>query len=165
MLSGERLWADLTFPGKRDFSDDPKLSRVGEMSVESATEGNLIEAGRLTEAMFELAYTLLTFHYVFLRGMRTLGLGLAPADEDAFLHAWTVVGHVLGVRDDLLPASFDDAAASLERMQAFGRAQTAAPEPRPGPTGTPLFLAQRMKSITIRTVSYTHLTLPTSDLV
>ncbi|MBK6557976.1 MAG: hypothetical protein IPG16_12480 [Comamonadaceae bacterium] len=28
---------------------------------------------------FELAYTLLTFHYVFLRGMRTLGLGLAPS--------------------------------------------------------------------------------------
>ena len=58
LLSGERLWADLTYPGKRDFSDDPMLKRVGEMSVEIATEGNLIEAGRLTEAMFELAYTL-----------------------------------------------------------------------------------------------------------
>ena len=58
LLSGERRWADLTFPGKRDFSDDPTLARVGEMSVEIATEGNLLEAGRLTEAMFELAYTL-----------------------------------------------------------------------------------------------------------
>lgn len=58
LLSGERLWADLTYPGKRDFSDDPTLSRVGEMSVDIATEGNLIEAGRLTEAVFELAYTL-----------------------------------------------------------------------------------------------------------
>ena len=59
LLSGKRLWADLTFPGKRDFSDDPRLARVGEMSVAIATEGNLLEAGRLTEAMFELAYTLL----------------------------------------------------------------------------------------------------------
>ena len=58
LLSGERLWADLTYPGKRYFSDDPDLKRVGEMSVEIATEGNLVEAGRLTEAMFELAYTL-----------------------------------------------------------------------------------------------------------
>lgn len=58
LLSGERLWADLTYPGKRDFADDPTLTRVGEMSVEIATEGNLLEAGRLTEAMFELAYTL-----------------------------------------------------------------------------------------------------------
>ena len=33
-----------------------------------------------------------------LRGMRTMGLGLPAADEDAFLHAWNVVGHVLGVQ-------------------------------------------------------------------
>lgn len=58
LLSGKRLWADLTFPGKRYFDDDPKLKRVGEMSVDIATEGNLLEAGRLTEAMFQLAYTL-----------------------------------------------------------------------------------------------------------
>lgn len=58
LLSGERTWADLTFPGKRYFDDDPGLTRLGEMSVDIATEGNLLEAGRLTEAMFELAYTL-----------------------------------------------------------------------------------------------------------
>lgn len=58
LLDGTKLWADLTFPGKRYFDDDPGLSRVGELSVDIATEGNLLEAGRLTEAMFELAYTL-----------------------------------------------------------------------------------------------------------
>lgn len=58
LISGRRRWADLTFPGKRDFADDPALKRVGELSVDIATEGNLIEAGRLSEAMFELAYTL-----------------------------------------------------------------------------------------------------------
>lgn len=58
LLSGKRRWADLTFPGKRDFGDDPGLSRVGELSVAIATEGNLLEAGRMTEAMFQLAYTL-----------------------------------------------------------------------------------------------------------
>ncbi|MEM7466772.1 MAG: hypothetical protein AAF387_07790 [Pseudomonadota bacterium] len=58
LLDGTKLWADLTFPGKRYFDDDPKLARLGEMSVDIATEGNLLEAGRLTEAMFEMAYTL-----------------------------------------------------------------------------------------------------------
>jgi hypothetical protein len=58
LLRGKRRWADLTFPGKRSFADDPKLKRVGETSVAIATEGNLLEAGRLTEAMFQLAYTL-----------------------------------------------------------------------------------------------------------
>lgn len=58
LLSGERLWADLTYPGKRRFDDDPTLARAGELSVDIRIEGNLIEAGRLTEATFELAYTL-----------------------------------------------------------------------------------------------------------
>jgi len=58
LVDGSRTWADLTFPGKRDFSDDPALTRVGEPSVAIRTEGNLLEAGRLTEACFELAYTL-----------------------------------------------------------------------------------------------------------
>ena len=58
LFSGERRWADLTFPGKRDFSDDPELSRLGEMTSEISIQGNLLEAGRLTEAVFELAYTM-----------------------------------------------------------------------------------------------------------
>ena len=58
LIDGTKLWADLTYPGKRYFDDDPNLHRVGELSVDIATEGNLLEAGRLTEAMFELAYTL-----------------------------------------------------------------------------------------------------------
>ncbi|MGR8947543.1 MAG: hypothetical protein ACU84Q_05810 [Gammaproteobacteria bacterium] len=58
LISGDKRWADLTFPGKRYFDDDPQLERVGELSVDIATEGNLLEAGRLTEAMFEMAYTL-----------------------------------------------------------------------------------------------------------
>lgn len=58
LLNGTRLWADLTFPGKRDFADDPGLTRVGEMSSLIHIEGNLLEAGRLTEATFELAYTM-----------------------------------------------------------------------------------------------------------
>ena len=58
LFSGERRWADWTFPGKRDCSDDPELSRLGEMTSEISIQGNLLEAGRLTEAVFELAYTL-----------------------------------------------------------------------------------------------------------
>lgn len=58
LLSGERLWADLTFPGTRHFANDPKLESLGEMTSDIAIEGNLLEAGRLTEATFELAYTL-----------------------------------------------------------------------------------------------------------
>jgi hypothetical protein len=80
----------------------------------------------------ELAYTLLTFHFVFLRGMRTMGLGLAKADEDAFLHAWNVVGHILGVQDGLMASHYEEAAVLFDRMRAVGCAQHAPPDVRPG---------------------------------
>jgi len=79
----------------------------------------------------ELAYTLMTFHYVFLRGMQKLGLGLRRADEVAYLHAWNVVAHVLGVQQTLMAHTMDDAKALFMRMQARGRAQSFTPDPRP----------------------------------
>lgn len=79
----------------------------------------------------ELAYTLLTFGYVFLRGMRRLGLGLTRADEEAYLHAWNVVGAVLGIDPGLMVHTMDDGARLMDEMQARGRAQPVTPDPRP----------------------------------
>lgn len=80
----------------------------------------------------ELAYTLLTFGYVFLRSMRQLGMGLSPSDEEAYLHCWNVVGHLLGIRKELMPDSMVQAQAIFAQMQARGRATTAVePDPRP----------------------------------
>ena len=70
----------------------------------------------------ELAYTLLTFSYVFLRSMRKLGLALPPADEEAYLHTWNVTGHVLGIERELMPDTMIEAEALFARMQARGRA-------------------------------------------
>lgn len=80
----------------------------------------------------ELAYTLLTFGYVFLRSMRRLGLSLTPDDEVAYLHAWNVMGHVLGIERALMADTMDEGEALLARMQARGRAEPVAPDPRPG---------------------------------
>jgi hypothetical protein len=79
----------------------------------------------------ELAYTLLTFHYIYLRGLRKLGLGLPAADEAAYLHAWNVMGHVLGIDKDLMVESMADAEQLFARMQARGRGQSWLPDPRP----------------------------------
>lgn len=79
----------------------------------------------------ELAYTLLTFSYVFLRGLRRLGLGLNRADEEAYLHAWNVLGHVLGIEDELMAWTMEDAAARFADIQARGRMRPRQPDPRP----------------------------------
>jgi hypothetical protein len=80
----------------------------------------------------ELAYTLLTFGYVFLQGMRTLGLPLTQQQEEATLHAWNVAGHVLGIRTDLMAHTMEEAAAMFDRLQAMARAQPSVPDARPG---------------------------------
>lgn len=51
----------------------------------------------------DMAYTLQTFAYVVLRGLKTMGAEVTPAQEDAFIHCWNVVGAVLGIDRSLLP--------------------------------------------------------------
>lgn len=79
----------------------------------------------------ELAYTLLTFNYVFLRGLRKLGLGLDRQDEEDYLHTWNVLGHMLGIERSLMQDTMDGARAQFEAMQARGRQLVRHPDPRP----------------------------------
>ncbi|MGE5717531.1 MAG: oxygenase MpaB family protein, partial [Acidobacteriota bacterium] len=51
----------------------------------------------------DMAYTLQTFAYVVLRGLKTMGAEVTPAQEEAFLHCWSVVGDILGIDRSLLP--------------------------------------------------------------
>ena len=79
----------------------------------------------------ELAYTLLTFNYVFLRGLRKLGLGLARRDEEDYLHAWNVLGHVLGIERSLMADTMEEAERAFADIQARGRELMRSPDPRP----------------------------------
>jgi len=79
----------------------------------------------------ELAYTLLTFHYVFLMGLRKQHIGLSDPDEEAYLHAWNVMGHVLGIKRDLMAHTMNRATELFTEMQAKGRARPFLPDPRP----------------------------------
>lgn len=80
----------------------------------------------------ELAYTLLTFSYVFVQGMRTLRLPLAPEDEAATLHAWNVAGHVLGIRGELMAETMAEAEAMFAELHAMAQTQVPAVDVRPG---------------------------------
>jgi hypothetical protein len=65
----------------------------------------------------DMVYTLLTFSYVIPRAMLRLGVPLTEEQQDAFLHCWNVVGYVMGVREDLLPADVAEAGALFSRIQ------------------------------------------------
>jgi hypothetical protein len=53
----------------------------------------------------DLAGTLMTFSYIVLDGLKRMGITLSDADQEAYLHAWLAIGRIMGVREDLLPAT------------------------------------------------------------
>lgn len=79
----------------------------------------------------EMAYTLLTFSYVYLRSLRRLGLALAPADEEAYLHCWNVIGWTLGIDDDMLAHTMKEASTLFKKIQLRARAMVIPKDPRP----------------------------------
>lgn len=121
----------------------PPQERVGparSMHSALAAHGWDVDAQGLPCSQVELAYTLLTFSYSFLKGMRTLGLGLPREDEEAYLHAWNVMGHVLGVRRELMASTMDEAAALFDALQAQAPLLPGQADPRP-PLGRALVAA------------------------
>ncbi|HTZ14602.1 MAG TPA: oxygenase MpaB family protein [Mycobacterium sp.] len=65
----------------------------------------------------DLAGTLLSFSYVVVDPMRRLGAHIPVADVDAYLHLWNVIGHLLGVRDELMVRDITDATALVDAIR------------------------------------------------
>jgi hypothetical protein len=51
----------------------------------------------------DMAGTLMAFSVVTLDALKQLGMALHPDEEEAYVHAWRVVGHVLGLHPTLIP--------------------------------------------------------------
>ncbi len=57
----------------------------------------------------QTAGTLLLFSHIYLLAIRFLGVRYTPREEEAILHLWRYVGWLMGVDDELLPATRTDA--------------------------------------------------------
>lgn len=64
----------------------------------------------------DMAGTLLSFSFITLDGLRKLGYPLTNDECEAYLHHWNVVGHILGIREDLMATNMADAAALAGRI-------------------------------------------------
>ncbi len=67
----------------------------------------------------DLLGTLVTFTTVVLESLERFGVHLPEADAEAYVHAWSLAGHLLGIDPDLLP--FD--VATARRVQEVVRAR------------------------------------------
>jgi hypothetical protein len=91
----------------------------------------------------ELGYTLLTFNYVFLQGLRRLGLRPDRGDEEAYMHAWNVLGAVLGIEREQMTDTMADAERMFTAIQAQVRSQPRKDDPRPALAGALMANVQR----------------------
>lgn len=65
----------------------------------------------------DLAIVILTFSHVVMRGWRTLGVPVSPEQEQAYLHCWNVVGHILGIEERFLARDPGDARDLFETIK------------------------------------------------
>jgi hypothetical protein len=70
----------------------------------------------------DLLETLLTFTEIVFEVFDRTGVVYADADAEAYLHAWSYIGYLLGVQADLLPLTRDDTSRLMPevRRRQFG---------------------------------------------
>ncbi|MCS7019654.1 MAG: oxygenase MpaB family protein [Cytophagales bacterium] len=76
----------------------------------------------------DMAGTNMAFSFIILKGLRKIGYALAHQQAHAYLHLWNLVGHFIGVQEQLLPA--DERTAALLDQAIVRRQFKASPEGR-----------------------------------
>ena len=59
----------------------------------------------------DMAGTLMSFSALVLEGLQLLNVHLTDLEKEAYTHCWRVIGHIMGLDDDLLPNNATDALA------------------------------------------------------
>src|SRR5262249_24500079 len=62
----------------------------------------------------DLAAALLAISHLSQGALPRLGVAVTPAEADAWQHTWAVIGHLFGVREELLPRTAAEAGALWE---------------------------------------------------
>ena len=57
----------------------------------------------------DMAGTLMTFSWLIIEGLRKIHIHLTPEEEQSYLNAWRAIGREMGVVDELIPATVDEA--------------------------------------------------------
>lgn len=57
----------------------------------------------------DMAGTLMSFSALVLEGLELLNVHLTDLEKEAYMHCWRIIGHIMGLDDDLLPNNAADA--------------------------------------------------------
>ncbi|WP_304238543.1 oxygenase MpaB family protein [Jiulongibacter sediminis] len=59
----------------------------------------------------DMAGTLMSFSALVLEGLDILGIDFDETEREAYIHCWRVIGHIMGVEEDLIPVNSEDSLA------------------------------------------------------
>lgn len=78
----------------------------------------------------EMAYTIMSFSYVVLRGLRDLGIYVTEEEQKAYIYTWNRIGLALGINTNshLLPDDYQGCEELFERIKKFGQIDPENPE-------------------------------------
>ena len=74
----------------------------------------------------DLAGTLMSFSFLVLDGLERLGIALGAADRVGYFESWMAIGRLMGIQDELIPNTLDEARALTALIHE--RQITASPE-------------------------------------
>jgi|GEM_PF-2353896 hypothetical protein len=74
--------------------------------------------GQVAICQMDLVYTLLTFGFSMVDGLKTMGIEVNDKDAEAFFHLWSVAGHLLGIPNEYLPETPLKAKELLDLMKS-----------------------------------------------
>ncbi|ALG08537.1 oxygenase MpaB family protein [Kibdelosporangium phytohabitans] len=74
-------------------------------------------SGQIPISQNEMMVTWHSLPTTVMRKIRDWKITMAPAHSDAFLHLWQIAGHMLGIRDEYIPATW--AAAETQAQQVL----------------------------------------------
>ena len=56
----------------------------------------------------DMAGTLMSFSALMIKGLEQLSITLSESEKLGYMHAWRVIGHLMGLDEDLLPHNFEE---------------------------------------------------------
>ncbi len=127
ILETAQLLVDAMSPGGLNGADGRARRTIQKVRLMHAAIRHLVKQYPGWKAEFglpvnqeDMTGTLMAFSWISLDGLRRIGVQLTQEEWDAYLHCWQVVGHLLGIRDDMIPA---DNVSAEAVCQAIARRQ------------------------------------------
>jgi hypothetical protein len=74
----------------------------------------------------DLAGTMLSFSVTTIQGLEISNITLNAEEKEAYLHLWKVIGHLIGVKDELMPTDYADAENLFNKWAARNHKDTPA---------------------------------------